>query len=363
MVLDYKNGQDRELQFLLKLTSFSISSINELEEDIDWERLFKIAIKHKVAMLAYSRLKPHEKSIPKRELSKFEEYNKQRLLSNLQNIQHLLKLHDVASEEGIEIIPYKGALFAHEVYGSIALRESSDIDFWFSLEEKERLFTIFEKLGFRYGKPKKKWHDLLHQEINCEYHFVKYEKGLRILVEPHYNLTNHFLKIPLSISEIAPHIQKVDFSGRQIKTFSPSLMLLYLVTHHGATEGWHKLKNYTDLAAFIQRYQTELNWNDMLKLCGYYKVKRLAVIGILNACCLYKINVPTEVDKIATPEIQKHASMVLSVASKMYESKKRGIYKIWLLWVTRESFIDKCQLVVRILYYSLMRMVYAVVVR
>lgn len=364
MVLDYCDKEDIELSLVLRLTHFPAVEVIPTElRAINWKRLFDIATSHKVAMLVYSRLSVLRGYLPEKEFSDFEVYCKKRLITNLQNTQYLVQIYKEAVKQGIEIIPYKGTPFAKEVYGGVELRGSSDIDFWFPVVKRSELKAILAQMGFKPGQNFNKWGEVIHQEINCEYTFIKYHRDVRTLVEPHYFLINHFLKIPLSLEEVKNQLLAINISGNIIKTFSPSMMLVYLATHHGATEGWHKLKNYTDIQAFIHRYKDELDWTEALKLCGYYRVKELILIGMINAAKLYGQELPAEVKAQITPKLEETAKWVLHTASIAFGGRARTTYKISLLWRTRSSWADRLRLIYRIMYYTLMRGVYTTTVK
>src|SRR5690606_39122071 len=83
---------------------------------------------------------------------------------------------------GIQVIPYKGLVFAAAYYPNFTFREFSDLDFLILLRDNadlETVYDIFKNNGYipMHDNPK----DIKDTIIKntCEFYFNKYENGTR----------------------------------------------------------------------------------------------------------------------------------------------------------------------------------------
>jgi hypothetical protein len=362
-----KLSQESKLLLLLarfpyeKKTDEEIKAILE-KSTVDWNLFFKIGIEQKISMIVFHRIQKFIDFVPNEEFAGFRAKCLQQLRNNLLNTKELLRIYEAAEEHGLNIISYKGAVFADEVYGGINLRVSGDIDFWYAFEDTPTVKKIMRDEGYELVINYNKIQNFFFTKINCEYHFYKrFEKnGQRVLIEPHHHLINHFLKKKPTKEDLAKYIKQKDILNKKIKTFSPELTIIYLVLHHGVNENWSFFKHYIDLAAYINRYFDKLDWAEILDICEKYEIKKTFLVGVNLTQSLLKIDLPDVLEEEANQkEIGKISQLCLKNSwSSFNNNKKRPLLKIYLLWKTRENFTQKIKLIWRVIEYSFLRLLF-----
>jgi hypothetical protein len=330
--------------------------------NIDWDFFFQLVVGQKIALLIYHRIQLFLEHIPKSEFLVFKENCSRQIFLNLKNINELKKIYQKAEDRNIEIIPYKGFVFAEEVYGSFSLRYSSDIDFWYNIKDTKHLEAIFTEEGYSPTIKFNRFQKKLFPKVNCEYHFVKKMDKQRVLFEPHHSWINHFLKIKPSVEDVEKHTTVFKGNNLNFKTFSPELTLVYLVLHHGITENWSFIKNHADLVAFVNKYY-DANWEDFLVVCEKYEVKKAFLVGVESIKKLFDFSLPEVLNKELKKDKDISKLSELCLSEKRYLPvylRQRTLFKIYFIWKTRANFLQKIQLLGRIILYSFYRLVFAI---
>ena len=114
-----------------------------LSEVINWEQLIELARANQVVQLLYLNLK--DKNIPPAILEKLKNQYQANLLHNIRIDAVQRKIFKLLKENNIEFMPLKGTVWAELIYGNIALRVTSDIDFLVSPKIKIIKLAISEK--------------------------------------------------------------------------------------------------------------------------------------------------------------------------------------------------------------------------
>jgi len=330
-----------------------------LENDlIDTEFFFQIAIEQKVSMIVFHRLQAISAIFEGEEYIKFKRKCLAQLRNNLLNTKELLRISVLAKDYKLDIIPYKGAVFTNEVYGGLNLRASGDIDFWYSFENTSTLKKLMEDEGYKLIIDYNKIQEFFFTKINCEYHFYKKFNSQRVLIEPHHSLIKHFIEKKPTREDLQEYTKEQILLNNKIKVFSPELTLVSLVLHHGINENWAFFKHYIDLAAFINRYFDEINWKEVLEVCGKYEIKKTFLVGVNITQQLLKIDLPTTLKNTASQQkIEKLAKFSLTHSWSYFNNeKKRPFFKIYFLWKTRDTFAQKVNLIWNIIRYSFFRL-------
>lgn len=337
------------------------SEVKEAFENnlINWDLFFNTAIEQKISMIVFHRLQKFTNLVPKEKFTDFKKDCVKKLRHILLNTKELLRLYDEAEKYKLDIIPYKGAVFADEVYGGINLRASSDIDFWYPFNQTPTLKKLVTANEYQPVIDYNTIQSFFFTKINCEFHFYKMfqNSGQRVLIEPHHYLMKHFIKMNPTKEDLIKYTTTQKFLNKEIKVFSPELTILYLVLHHGATENWGFFKHSIDLAAYINRYSDELDWREVLEICEKYEIKKTFLVGVHITKYLLKIDLPDILERESTQkEIKKIAQLCLNNSWAYFNNKKqRPFFKIYFLWKTRESFMQKINLIWRVMIYSFQR--------
>ena len=115
------------------------------EHSINSEALLNLAAVHQIRPILFDSLTAVQlDSIPPNFLNQLKLICYQITLSNLKKSKELLRLFRLFEKENLTVVPYKGVVLAHTVFGNIGHREFSDIDLLIHLEE----FPNIEKTFF-----------------------------------------------------------------------------------------------------------------------------------------------------------------------------------------------------------------------
>jgi hypothetical protein len=155
-------------------------------EGIDWPRLLRLALRHRVMPLLYRGLQATGPDAVLRaaldELRSHFHANAQRnlfLAGTLRTLLRLLEAH------GIPAIPFKGPVLAVAVYGKLALRQFGDLDLLVRTQDASRARDLLLTQGYRWwdGRPR-----TLFPRLRKVYELVSADG--QVLVELHWAITS-----------------------------------------------------------------------------------------------------------------------------------------------------------------------------
>lgn len=138
----------RELELMLRLAL--LLPVEQIPEDIDWERFRKVMKKHRIYPLVIRGLR----RLPAQMLEAYpvlREYRSRQnyyVNENLKLIRVLAYVARAFAEAGIDMISMKGPLLSMELYGDPAMRTSHDLDIMVSPEDFWRGCKCLMDLGF-----------------------------------------------------------------------------------------------------------------------------------------------------------------------------------------------------------------------
>jgi hypothetical protein len=361
-------SKERKLLFLLARFPYNENVKEEikktiLQEEIDWVKLFEVAKEQRITLIVFDRLQEFSSIPPKDVFERFKNNCQRQLKKNLLNTKELLSIHDSAKKIGLEIIPYKGTVFAKEVYGGFNLRASGDIDFWYFLSDKEVLKKLMIKSGFEPLIDYNKIQEFFFTKINCEFHFYKkYEnQGLGVLVEPHHFFIKHFIQKNPTEEDLLKYTKIQTLFGREMKVFSPELTIVYIVLHHGTIENWFLIKNHVDLAAYINRYFDEVDWDEILNVCRKYEIEKVFLVGVNMTKKIFALELPRILEEAqGQKDIEYLSELCFSKWITFFEKEEEPTsFKIYFLWKTRRNFTQKIKLCWNIIKYSFLRILFS----
>ncbi|MBI5400031.1 nucleotidyltransferase family protein [Candidatus Saganbacteria bacterium] len=272
-----------QLLFACAKTRADTSAINTLlNGKIDWDHLIDLALVNQVAPLLYLNLR--DKSIPPAAKASLQAIYRYNLIHNLTLDARQKKIFRLLAEEGIDFIALKGPVWAELIYGNIALRHSSDIDFLVRENEliKTRDLLInsgwksIESLSEEYFLEQSQHLVLTHPEIGG--------------VEIHWNLA------PFNRCRIPPEIlwrdiRSENIAGFQYKMFPPEILLLHALIMF-FYKSFASLKLLVDVSEIILRYEQEIDWDKFIGLIKSYNMTKAFLLCLRLRRELLKVDSP-----------------------------------------------------------------------
>jgi hypothetical protein len=278
---------------------------------LDWSRVYAQAKRWRVVPLVHRALqRVCPTLVPTALRATLDTFSNGVAQRNLLLLGGLLELSRAFSAAGLPVVSFKGPLLARQAYGSLALRESSDLDVLIHDGDAERAIALLHALGFERSA---------HPDYAAL--FTRARDGL--VVELHWwavgfseawqTVSNH-LTVPINLAHVQAHLGEEQIAGTPVATLAPEDLLLILCLH-GAKHRWALLGWVCDVAFLVQTHP-HLDWERVFadgKRLGSLRMLRL---GLLLAASLLQIPLPAQVAaKVgADPAV---ASLAESVATQL----------------------------------------------
>jgi len=225
----------------------------------------------------------------------------------------LIRLFDACA---IRTIHYKGAVTAHEFYGSVALRTYNDLDFLVDPAELRSVVRILEAQGYE------------NAERLTDRQFVHYVREFKeflfrrqdILLEPHWSLAGRRYPFDPDYDGFWRRSRALNLRGTDVRVLSleDSLLVLCLV---GAKGRWKRLQMIVDIAAGT-KLLTEEDWQRLQARASATGTVRILHVGLLLAQRLSGALLPAPIARQLTAD-----SAAAHLARKVTANLMRGQQK------------------------------------
>lgn len=216
---------------------------------IDWPSFLRLVRRHRVFGLVHNALAAAEIEVPAviagDLASRAEKYRRGAMLLAAET----LRLQELFDANGITVAVLKGAAVAQLAYGTLALKQTKDIDFLIPPERARDAFRLLEKDGYVLHDPAAdlddtQWHGVLR--LGSE--VLAAHPTRRLEVELRWRVSENMLMFK-GVNFFANTID-VALSEGHLRTFDENNQFAYLCVH-GARHGWCRLKWLTDLNALL----------------------------------------------------------------------------------------------------------------
>ncbi|OCX51550.1 hypothetical protein BEL04_16120 [Mucilaginibacter sp. PPCGB 2223] len=277
---------EQVLLILLSRLYFSTSDKTEVEDyvkntPIDWVKVYKIAKAHGIRPFVYYNLIQHQIEIGKKvEQALKKDYQAIRL-KNLKQASVTVNLINALKQQNVTLIPYKGAFFAHSYYADLALRESSDIDFFVSVDDAEKIENYFVANNFAAKKTVSQKHLKFYQKLSKDivYTSPADDMGHTFSVEIHWRLMENFSGNYPGYNFFKDHLQDVKFAGSVTQKLQPTYDFLAVVSNHFIKDVSSKFKYLIDVACLIDK-QPDLDTGLIFSVARQYGFSRRLNAGL-----------------------------------------------------------------------------------
>jgi hypothetical protein len=273
--------------------------IGHLAEICDWPSFQRLAKRHNVEALAFSRFESDRRAMPDDVWHQLREEYLFNARNNLMLSGELLRLHKVLGLAKLSFIPYKGPALAASAYGNIILRRSLDLDLLLPAEE---LLPAVEALCGNGYSLLDDWITRVPSEMlkyRGEYQLRKGE----ILLELQWRLAPGYYGLDFDIAAMAGRMKPAPLAGELIPMLAPEDHLLLLCAH-GWKELWSRLSWVTDVAHLLATYPS-LDWDAVLTRAMEARVRRITLVGANLAAALFQSRLPDTVtnELLKDPEV------------------------------------------------------------
>jgi hypothetical protein len=172
----------------------------------------------------------------------------------------------------IPVLPYKGPVLAEMLYGDVARREYSDLDFLVQKSDVPRLKSVLKELGYQPGislTPREERDYLL-----SGYEYTFDSSNGRNLIEIQWQIVPRFYSVDFDMRAFFERSIPILVAGHSMVTLCPEDLLLVLCVH-AAKHAWAQLGWLCDIEALSRR---TLNWKWIAEQANSLGIQRILQI-------------------------------------------------------------------------------------
>lgn len=219
------------------------------ESEVDWHQLLRLAEQHGVLPLVARNLSAHARGLPTEIEQQLRYAHEANVRRNLWFASELGRIADYLGGKHLRAVPYKGPVLAESVYGDLALRTFSDLDFLISPADFERAKQALAELGYRPAEE-------FSPAVERFWLRKGYERSFdgaagKNLVELQWGVLPYFYAVDLGIDDLLARASRTSVGGREVSCLSPEDSLLVLCLH-AAKHLWTRLIWVCDIAETLR---------------------------------------------------------------------------------------------------------------
>jgi len=158
----------------------------------------------------------------------------------------------------------------------ISLRSYGDLDILIKHSDIQKAYDILLSSGYAPElslTPEKLLKYAAHED-NLSF----FQKGNRVIIELHWDLSGSYLARPLTLQRLQNNLQTITISGIQASSMSDEYLLVYLCVH-GAKHKWERLEWICGVASHLRSAQ-RLDWEAVLDFADELQCKRMLFLGL-----------------------------------------------------------------------------------
>jgi hypothetical protein len=304
---------------------------------IDWTRVSRAAETHFMLPLVMFHLQQAGAGLPPSLIQRAADAAAYAASHNLMLLTRLTKVLDLLGTQRIPSVTWKGPVFAMTGYGSLSLRNCSDLDILIPARHMEDARRVLPASGLAL-KPAAGW---LPPGMRREFQF---ETPEGVWLEAHTSVAIWPLAITLPTEDLIARAVAVNVAGRTVRTLCADDMLL-AVAAHGAGHGWSRLRLVSDIDACVRM---GIDWPTVVTRSRTARMRRTLDIALLLAHDVLRTPVPADV--VAGARRDRTAAMLARYIATTLDPQSHPRYRDWLGFASRDGLADRARYAVRELF-------------
>ncbi|PYS94121.1 MAG: hypothetical protein DMF64_02135 [Acidobacteria bacterium] len=265
-----------------------------VEHELDWDYLLRVADRHGLQPLLHHHLDAIcATSVPDAYAQRLREAARRVSALNTFLANELQRLLALFAAEGIEAMPYKGPALAAEIYGNIALRQSSDLDILVRPRDVPRASEILLAEGYAPLPPLNHAQQTLLMRMQCNLPFTREQN--RLIVELHWAVSAPRFARPFADDALWSGREAGQLGATKIKRLAIEDLLLALCVH-GSKHLWERLAWVCDIAELIAQ-RPDVNWPVLIAAARATGSERMLLLGLRLAADLLAVPLPPEAEQ------------------------------------------------------------------
>jgi Uncharacterised nucleotidyltransferase len=223
---------------------------NWKESEPEWGEFLRMAEHHGMLALAARNLIAHARGLPPEIEQRLRSAYEENVRRNLWFAGELARIAEHFEKKKLRAVPYKGPALAESVYGDLALRNFSDLDFLIAPADFEAAKQALAELGYSPSAE-------LGPEAERIWLRIGYERAFDgaagpNLVELQWGVLPYFYAVDLRNDDLLMRSGRVALSGRELAALAPEDLLLVLCLH-AAKHLWMRLIWVCDIAEALRQ--------------------------------------------------------------------------------------------------------------
>jgi hypothetical protein len=293
--------------------------VSELAAQVrDWDRVIEVARRHAVLPLVHRYLKLECPTVPQEGMSRLTTEWQFVALYNRHLAAELVRLLALLKAAGIAAVAFKGPVLAAMAYGSIELRQFSDLDILVRQADLPRVAEILT--AERYLSPHTRREGLATGYFQ-ESEDAFFAPGGMGAVDVHWKVTPRSFRFAPDEEAFWHRAHAVDLEVGSVTAIAPEDLLLYLCVHAGK-HGWIALGSICDVAETI-RARLAIDLKAILDEATTLGSRRMFLTGILLAHEIVGAPIAEDIVAIARRDLAVE-SLARRVASQLFSGAGPG---------------------------------------
>ncbi len=272
-----------------------------LHREIDWPVLTRLAREHGVLPTVYRALETHCKElVPGPAMEELQDQFHRNALRNQILAGELVGLLDLLEGQGIRTVSFKGPTLAVVAFGSLSLRQFTDLDILVQEKDRAATLSLLQERGFRSyyrgaGHPLSGLSPAQLGSYLRRYHEYELVRDDGVQVDLHWQLAPACFPFRPQPASFWSGLCGISMMGREVPGLADEL-LLYFLTMHGAKERWRKLGWIVDVDRLV-RSHPELDWGEVWDQAERARGTRVLGFGLGLSAALLGTSLPGNVQR------------------------------------------------------------------
>jgi hypothetical protein len=224
-----------------------------VEGDLDWTRLIREALRHRITDLLYRSLRescPDE--VPEALLDALRVHVEQNAARARTLADELLAIVAECEGRSVTVIPFKGPTLAALAFGDFRLRTYGDLDLMVREQDVPEISDVLTARGYDrddvQDPPLPEHLEAAYRRYERQIVFVRRRDG--VVIEPQWAVTTRMLAFAVDYEALRARAAPIDFEGRRVMSYALEDLLLLLCIH-GIKHYWCELRWVADIGALI----------------------------------------------------------------------------------------------------------------
>jgi hypothetical protein len=313
----------------------------------DWGLVLELARAHGMRPLLSHHLHAVcPEAVPRGILEQLRGFVRLNAARNLALARELLTLLSAFAAVGVRAVPYKGPVLAAATYGSLALREFTDLDVLVRPDEAVRARAVMIDRGYRPQYSLARRHDALFRRHYCEYLFTHPSTGT--IVEVQWDIAPRFFSLAFDPETLGRRLGTASLLGTAVPALSPE-DLLFILCVHGCKHAWSRLEWLCGVTEVV-RVHPGLDWSLVLGLGARAGALRMVLVSLVLARDLLGAALPPAVSRAvaADPAVAPLAGAIASAMFGEDRPRREALSRAALHMRLRERWSDRIRYAVRL---------------